>query len=58
MAELSVGADLTVVEGFLAEEPLCHHEDLVTRYDSAKEAVATLVPAQHILVELPRDVAP
>jgi hypothetical protein len=58
MAELSVGANLTEVVGFPAEEPLCLHEDLVARYDPAKEAVATLVPAQQILVELPRDAAP
>jgi hypothetical protein len=58
MAELSVGVDLTRVGGFLAEEPLCHHEDLVARYASAKEAVAALVPSQQILAELPRDDAP
>jgi hypothetical protein len=58
MAELSVGADLTGVEGFPAEEPLRQHEDLVAFYGSAKEAVAALVPAQQILIELPRDVAP
>jgi hypothetical protein len=45
MAELSVGADLTRVEGFPAEEPLRHHEDLVACYGSAKEVVATLIPA-------------
>jgi hypothetical protein len=53
-----VGADLTGVEGFPAEEPLRHHEDLVACYGSAKEAVAALVPAQQILTELPYDVAP
>jgi hypothetical protein len=58
MAELSVGVDLTGIEGFPMEEPLCLHEDLVARYGPAKEAVAALVPAQHILAELPRDVAP
>jgi hypothetical protein len=58
MAELSVGADLTGVEGFPAEEPLHHHEDLVACYGSAKEAVAALVPAQQILTELPCDIAP
>jgi hypothetical protein len=45
MAELSVGADLTEVDGFPAEEPLRLHEDLVARYSLTKEAVATLVPA-------------
>jgi hypothetical protein len=58
MAELSVGADLTEVDGFPAEEPLCLHEDLVACYSLAKEAVAALVPAQQILMELPIDVAP
>jgi hypothetical protein len=45
MAELSVGADLTEVDGFPAEEPLRLHEDLVARYGPAKEEVAALVPA-------------
>jgi hypothetical protein len=45
MAELSVGADLTEVGGFPAEELLCLHEDLVARYGLAKEAVAALVLA-------------
>jgi hypothetical protein len=45
MAKLSVGADLTEVDGFPAEEPLCLHEDLVARYGLTKEAVAALVPA-------------
>jgi hypothetical protein len=53
----SVGADLTGVKGFPTEEPLRHHEDLVVRYGSAKEAVAALVPTQQILAELPCDVA-
>jgi hypothetical protein len=44
MAELSVGADLTEVDGFPAEEPLRLHEDLVVRCGPAKEAVAALVP--------------
>jgi hypothetical protein len=44
MAELSVGPDLTGVEGFPTEEPLRHHKDLVARYGMAKEVVATLVP--------------
>jgi hypothetical protein len=46
MAELSVGANLTEVIGFPAEEPMRLHEDLVARYGPAKEAVATLVPVQ------------
>jgi hypothetical protein len=46
MVELSVGADLTEVEGFPAEEPLHHHKHLVACYGSAKEAVVTLVLAQ------------
>jgi hypothetical protein len=58
MAELSVGADLTEVIGFLVEEPLCLHEDMVARYGPAKEAVAALIPTQQILMELPRDAAP
>jgi hypothetical protein len=58
MAELSVGADLTEVDGFPAEDPLRLHEDLVARYGLTKEAVAALVPAQQILAELPRDAAP
>jgi hypothetical protein len=58
MAEVSVGADLTEVIGFSAEEPLRFHEDLVARYGPAKEAVAALIPAQQILAELPRDAAP
>jgi hypothetical protein len=58
MAELSVRANLTGVEGFPTEEPLCLHEDLVARYGPTKEAVAALVPAQQILAELPRDTAP
>jgi hypothetical protein len=58
MAEMSVGVELTRVEGFPAKEPLRHHKDLVARYGSAKETVAALVPSQQILAELPRDVAP
>jgi hypothetical protein len=58
MAELSVGADLTEVNGFPMEEPLRLHEDLVARYGPAKEVVAALIPAQQILVELPHDAAP
>jgi hypothetical protein len=42
MVELAVGADLTEVDGFPVEEPLCLHEDLVARYGLAKEAVAFL----------------
>jgi hypothetical protein len=58
MAELSVGADLIEVNEFLAEELMRLHEDLVAHYGLAKEAVAALVPAQQILVELPHDAAP
>jgi hypothetical protein len=58
MAKLSVGVDLTDVEGFLAEEPLHLHEYPVARYGPAKEAVAALIPSQQILAELPRDAAP
>jgi hypothetical protein len=58
MAELAVGADLTEVDRFPAEELLCLHEDLVARYGPTKEAVAALVPAQQILAELPRNAAP
>jgi hypothetical protein len=58
MAELAVGADLTKVGVFPAEEPLRLHEDLVARYGPAKEAVAALVPAQQILLELPHDAVP
>jgi hypothetical protein len=53
-----VGADLTEVIGFPAEEPLRLHEDLVARYGPTKEAVAGLIPAQQILMELPCDAAP
>jgi hypothetical protein len=58
MAELAVGADLTEVNEFPAEEPLRLHKDLVARFGPAKEAVTALVPVQQILVELPRDAAP
>jgi hypothetical protein len=58
VVEISVGADLTEVDGFPAEEPQCLHEDLVARYGSDKEAVAALVPAQQILVELLHDATP
>jgi hypothetical protein len=58
MAELSVGADLTEVDGFPMEEPLRLHEDLVARYGPTKEVVAALIPAQQILAELPRDATP
>jgi hypothetical protein len=58
MAELSVGANLTEINGFPMEEPLRLHEDLVARYGLAKEVVAALIPAQQILVELPHDAAP
>jgi hypothetical protein len=38
-----VGADLTKVEGFPAEELLHHHEHLVACYGSTNEVVVTLV---------------
>jgi hypothetical protein len=34
------------------------NKDLVAHYGPAKEAMATLTPAQQILAELPRDAAP
>jgi hypothetical protein len=58
MAELSMGADLTEVDGFPVEELLRLHKDLVASYGLTKLVVATLVPAQQILTELPRDAAP
>jgi hypothetical protein len=57
MVEVSVGADFTEVIGFSAEKPLRFHEDLVVCYGPTKEAVAALIPAQQILVELPRHAA-
>jgi hypothetical protein len=53
MAEVSVEADLTGVDGFPAGEELHHHEVLVARYDPAREAVATHVPAAEVLARLP-----
>jgi hypothetical protein len=58
MAELSVGADLTEVDGFPVEERLCLQKDLVACYGPTKEAVAALVPAQQILAELSHYDAP
>jgi hypothetical protein len=58
MAELSMGADLTEVDGFPVEELLRLHKDLVASYGPGKLVVATLIPAQQILTELPRDAAP
>jgi hypothetical protein len=46
MADLSVGANLTEVDGFSAEEPLHLHKDLAACYGPAMEAVAALVSAQ------------
>jgi hypothetical protein len=46
MAELSVGADLTEVGGFPAQELPRLHEDLVVCYGPTKEAVAALVLTQ------------
>jgi hypothetical protein len=53
MAEVSVEADLTGVSGFPAREELRYHEDLVARYDPAREAVATHVSAAQVLARLP-----
>jgi hypothetical protein len=53
MAEVTVEADLTGVNGFPAGEELCHHEDLVARYGPTKEAVAAHVPIVEVLVRLP-----
>jgi hypothetical protein len=53
MAEVSVEADLTGVSGFPAGEELRYHEDLVARYGSAREAVASRVLAAQVLARLP-----
>jgi hypothetical protein len=53
MAEVTVQADLTGVIGFPAGEKLRHHEDLVTCYDPAREAMAAHVPPAEVLVRLP-----
>jgi hypothetical protein len=53
MAEVTVEADLTRVDSFLAGEELRHHEDLVERYGPAREAVATHVPTTEVLARLP-----
>jgi 2-methylaconitate cis-trans-isomerase PrpF len=53
MAEVSVEADLTGVNGFPARDELRHHEDLVARYGPAREAVAAHVPAVEVLARLP-----
>jgi hypothetical protein len=53
MAEVSVEADLTEVDGFPAGEELHRHEDLVACYGRVREAVATHVPAVEVLARLP-----
>jgi hypothetical protein len=53
MAEVTVDADLTRVDGFLAGEELHRHEDLVARYGLAREAVAAHVPTAEVLARLP-----
>jgi hypothetical protein len=53
MAEVTVEADLTRVNGFPMGEELHHHEDLVACYALAREAVAAHVPAAKVLVRLP-----
>jgi 2-methylaconitate cis-trans-isomerase PrpF len=53
MAEVSVEADLTGVNGFPMREDLHRHEDLVARYGLAREAVAAHVPAAEVLARLP-----
>jgi hypothetical protein len=53
MAEVSVEADLTGVNGFPTGEELHRHEDLVAHYGLAREAVAVHVPTTEVLVRLP-----
>jgi hypothetical protein len=53
MAEVTVEVDLTGVNGFLAGEELCHHEDLVARYGLVNKAVAAHVPTTEVLARLP-----
>jgi hypothetical protein len=53
MAEVSVEADLTRVDGFLVGEELHCHEGLVACYGPAREAVAAHVPAAEVLKRLP-----
>jgi hypothetical protein len=53
MAEVTVEPDLTGVDGFPAGEELCHHEDLVVCYGSAREAVTAHVPTTKVLARLP-----
>jgi hypothetical protein len=53
MAEVTVEADLTRVDGFPTGEELCHHEDLVACYDPAREAVTAHVPTTKVLARLP-----
>jgi hypothetical protein len=53
MAEVTVDADLTGVDGFPAGEELHRHEDLVARYGPTREAVAAHVPTVEVLARLP-----
>jgi hypothetical protein len=53
MAEVSVEADLTRVNGFLAGEELRYHEDLIACYGPTREAVSAHVPAMEVLARLP-----
>jgi hypothetical protein len=53
VAEVSVEANLTRVDGFPAKEELHHHEGLVARYGPVREAVAAHVPATEVLARLP-----
>jgi hypothetical protein len=53
MAEVMVEADLIGVVSFPVGEKLRHHEDLVTCYGLAREAMAAHVPPAEVLVRLP-----
>jgi hypothetical protein len=53
MAEVTVEADLTGVDGFPAGEELRHHEDLVACYGPAREVVVAHVPITEVLARLP-----
>jgi hypothetical protein len=53
MAEVSMEADLTRVDGFPTGEELHRHKDLVARYSPAREAVAAHVLAAKVLARLP-----
>jgi hypothetical protein len=53
MAEVSVEANLTRVDGFPAREELHHHDGLVAHYGPMREAVAAHVPTAEVLARLP-----